>query len=516
MITWDPSNHWYNIPADRVRKSPWVYNRGASSFLVPGFAVEEYGVTPGSAVATKKMAANKWQPLDLATLPVSLWDFQGEDVLSLLSGPWGEWAQVGLGKTVIALSAYHVLHSQGLVDGMIVVGPESASHAWVGESSDTTQHFGLKGYTVKAGCKKWPTGGVIFVSYDKIFRPAYSRELLQRIRSGRWIMCCDEAHMIGSGKRFQTIDLWSRFVKWRWLLTGTPVSNYPDKLYTLWRVLTGNDCTRDQWDSWFQRADGTWHKARLEKLGRYFRSISKVRTRREVAPHLPPVTIRTISVALTGEQRSAYDGMIRRQEAVVDGEKVRGWDWMGVMVHLLSLCSHPELPFKPDHLTMHCAKLEALQEILEGLGDTKCCIWSWHPSVLEWLARVLPYKSVQYHGNTSPAARAKAIHDFNHGDAQLFLGNPAASGSGLNLPAGDVRIFWEAGWSPTHYEQACGRIERGLNYSPKTEYRLVGEHTIEEFVWAKVQAKIDMAQLIMSGKQKPEEYIRGIVQRWVG
>jgi len=520
MITWDPSNHWFHVPAsERMRRSPWAYNRGASSFLVPGFAIEEYGYSLRDAVATHKPNALKWEPLDLVTLPVSLWDFQAEDVLRLLRGAWGEWAQVGLGKTVMALSAYRILREQGHVDGMIVVGPESASHAWAGKSSDTSEYFNETGFRVKAGAKKWPSEGVIFVNYDKIYRPNYSGELLKRIRTGRWIMCLDEAHMVSNGasKRFQTIDLWSRFVRWRWLLTGTPVSNYPDKLWALWKLLTNNDCTAEQWSTWFKHASGEWHKARLGMLGRYLSTISRVRTRKQVAPSLPPTTIRVIRVRMEGPQRSAYDGMIRKQEAVMGDHKVRGWDWMGVMVHLLSLCSHPELPFKPERLTESCAKLEALEEILEGLGETKCCVWSWHPEVLKWLARVLPYKSVQYHGDIGPRAREQAIHEFNNGDAQLFLGNPSAAGAGLNLPAGDVRIYWDASWSPVEYDQSAGRIERGLSYSPKTEYRLVAENSIEEYTWECLARKENLKTAILGGQATAigDTWSKGIAQRWL-
>jgi SNF2 family DNA or RNA helicase len=278
----------------------------------------------------------------------------------------------------------------------------------------------------------------------------------------------------------------------------------------MWRLLTNNDCTFEQWKEWFLKPGGGYHEGRLKMLGEAIKGFSRVRTKKEVAPDLPETTIRVISVNMEGEQEKAYSKIIS------DYMQNPGQTFETMLIHLASVCSHPELPQKPPQLTQECAKLLELRELLEGFGEVKGCIWSWHPSVLQWLARVLPYKSVQYHGQTPPKERERAIHEFNHGNAQIFLGNPSACGTGLNLPNGEWRIFWDCDWSPVEYTQACGRIERGLSYTPRTEYRLVARHSIEEMVWQALEKKENLKELILSGKKvNKETYGEGVIRKWV-
>jgi hypothetical protein len=537
LLTKSPGGHDYAVCVDgnealrkRLRKSPWAYEKSSSSYILPGFALSQLGINPDSAVAQNPLqlvssrragVAGSYVAcdLDIARLCLKrpLWKFQREDVLSMCNhGAWGEFAQVGLGKTICTLSAYTILRNAGRVDGLLVLGPESARHSWVGRSSDTNE-FGHPNALVTSG-KPIPTSGVVFCSYDKSYRPQYASELLKRVRDGRWILALDEAHMVSNtSNRFKAISFWAPYCPWRWLLTGTPVSNYPDKFFALWHLLTLSKCTLEQWKLWFQRASGEWNVDRLRGLREYLKRISVVRTRAEVAPYLPKTIVRTINVEMEGEQRTLYHSMISKDSIEMNGEKVRAHDWNTKLVHLSSIAAHPQLPFTGccSHPT---AKLQALQEVLEQLEGEKVVIWSWRPRVLQWLQGVLKDKSVLYVGETTKKGREEAILAFNEDpDVRLFLGNPSAAGAGLNLPVADFCCFLDADWSSVDVDQAMGRIERGIGYKrAKTQIRFVSARTVEATCWEAVERKKGLATHILGGeRQHAEAQRRNIVSMWM-
>ena len=528
MLWVDPQTHTYYLdpaPGSQAQRAlsrgPWAWSRSKQAYAIPGFAVEAYGVHPANATPLPEAPSAAPKPpvpgwLDLAALPLAepLWPFQAADVVQGFLGQraWGEWAEVGLGKTRCALSAYHILKSRQLVDGMLVIGPESARHGWIGPSSDSLLKFNLVGHLVTDG-KPLPREGLIYCSVDKVWRPKYAAELLRRVKTGRWVLCADECHQLSPGSmRFNAIDLWATFCPWRWLLSGTPIANYPDRFFAMWRLLTRNDCSYPQWVEWFCKPDGSWHKQRLLWLQDYMKRVSRVRTRREVAPDLPQTTINTISVPLEGEQRLAYAELLRGA-AIGQGGGGSRMEWLGALAKLSSICSHHELQGEDRRPSARVAKLDVLEGLLEGSGDAQTIIWSWHPGTLDWLARVLPYTAVTYHGGTSPKDRERAIAVFNSGQARLFLGNPSAAGVGLNLPNANIRVFWDSDFSPTDVQQAAGRNERGLMHEPKIEYRLVAQGTVEELAWESQVRKENLRALILGGKQQPETVGKGILQR---
>lgn len=121
-------------------------------------------------------------------------------------------------------------------------------------------------------------------------------------------------------------------------------------------------------------------------------------------------------------------------------------------------------------------KMDAVIEMLKNKKPTeKTIIWTcWVPIIKELAARcdAAGIKAVTYFGGTSDDARDKAVKDFNTDfDTKVFIGNPAAGGTGLNLPGynpdwtdaeeqntnADHVIFYACNWSMIHRSQAEGR-----------------------------------------------------------
>lgn len=496
-------------------RAPSKFNRHRGVLLVPEFAA---GALQGLSGAKSWLHGSLYSEPDSDPLAVlecpfvdRLYPFQRKAVNRMVQpGGFGLWLDCGLGKSPTILAAYSILRARKKVQGMVVLGPNVASQVWTGEKSLSMQWAGEKGHEIKTGDRRYPPSeGILFCSHSKVFRRPYQTWLEERIRSGLWILCVDEAQMIAGemSRRFEVLQQWAQFAPWRWLASGTPVSNYPDSFRGLYKVMTRANFDPDQFLKWFKKPTGEYYQTRLEDFGKVLRRDSVRVTKAEAAPWLPPRTNQVLTVELRGRQRGLYDEFVKENRVVLQAAEkewtVQGRNVFSRLARLTGLATHPGMlgDACPDQ---DLAKLETVLELLSGVGDQKVVIWSWHPWVLDWLRERLPFPAVRYHGGVPEAERRQAAHSFNTDPGtRIFLGNPSAAGTALSLGAGTVAIYWDMGWRWVDYFQAGERIDRITRTLPITQYVLLGKGTVEEYMWEKVQLKIDL-QGLMFGTSSPE------------
>lgn len=422
----------------------------------------------------------------------------------------GEFVVTHNSPTIMA--AYTALKAAGRVRGMIVLGPNVASQIWTGEGSLLHEWTGEKGWEIKTGDRRYPPSeGVIFCSHSKTFRKPYQTWVEERIRSGLWILCIDEAQMIAGemSRRFEVIRVWAQFAPWRWLASGTPVSNYPDSFRGLYSIMTRANFDPHAFQRWFKpSAAGGYVEKRLQDFGRILRRDSLRVTKSEAAPWLPPRTNQVLTVALKGRQKDLYAEFVQQGRVMLQSAekewslKARGA--FSELSRLTGLATHPGMLGDncPD---AEIAKLDTVRDLLKTTGDQKVVIWSWHPWVLDWIREMLGEGCVVYHGKIREQEKKEAVRRFNTDPAvKVFLGNPSAAGTALSLGAGTVAIYWDMGWRWVDYFQAGERIDRITRTMPITQYVLLGKGTIEEYMWEKVCLKIDL-QALMFGTT-PQEF----------
>jgi len=165
------------------------------------------------------------------------------------------------------------------------------------------------------------------------------------------------------------------------------------------------------------------------------------------------------------------------------------------------------LPFTPN------PKIDALLEILSEKGpNEKTLVWAcWRPDIAAISAALseASYGHVTYHGGTSDDARQAAEYAYNHDvSTRVFIGNPAAGGTGLNLlgyPPGEVNghatnttqvIYFSQNWSPTARSQSEDRAHRRGTRQHVQITDLCVPGTIDEEIRARVLAKRQTADQI--------------------
>lgn len=95
--------------------------------------------------------------------------------------------------------------------------------------------------------------------------------------------------------------------------------------------------------------------------------------------------------------------------------------------------------------------------------DGNVILWCWYRAELIEYARMLRERgvtSVTYSGQTKPHEKVKNEADFNEGRAQVFIGQIAAAGLGLNLPTARTMVYVTRSYDTEGFIQSLDRNSR--------------------------------------------------------
>ena len=155
---------------------------------------------------------------------------------------------------------------------------------------------------------------------------------------------------------------------------------------------------------------------------------------------------------------------------------------------------------EPTELTRSADRMAACEDLLEDV-QWPVVIWASFREELSQLERRLTaagHRVVTYHGGTAHGARQEAVDSFQSGDADVFLGHPAAAGTGLTLTRAHTVVYYSCSFSLEERSQSEDRTHRIGTHHPVVYIDLVGAGTIDEDIAASLQRKAAVAEEIMA------------------
>lgn len=363
-----------------------------------------------------------------------------------------------------------------------------------------------------------------------------SWEALQMIE---WdLALLDEAHYIKSTrtKRFQTAMKLRDKSQQRLVLTGTPITNTALDLYAQFEFM-GKGYSGFSSEEAFRRFYGVFetgeggHESLVgvqnlpfmqERLARYSYIIRK----EEALPDLPEKQYDVYEIEMQFKQAEYYREVVEKlsieiEADLADDSQPRAMTINNVLTKLLRLAQitsgfiswspiHDELGEQVssggvEYFTPN-PKIEAIREILAAKSwQEKTIIWAcFRPDIayLEAACQADGIDYVSFHGGTSEDERREAERRFNFDPAcKVFIGNPAAGGTGLNLlgyPPGSPEaadtncnhiIYYSQNWSQTARSQSEDRAHRRGTRTNVRITDLVVPKTIDEEIRARVLRK---------------------------
>lgn len=416
---------------------------------------------------------------------------------------------MGLGKTLQAITAItqnKIDHPNAL---SIIVCPTSLVHNWKEEFAKFNPN--LKVLPVDGTPTQRKKLLTEIKSFDAVIT---SYSLLQKDieiykESGFSYAILDEAQHIKNRGTRNAKSVKMIQAKHRLILTGTPIENSLDELWSLFDFLMpGLLSSYDRFVEKYIRSPNQPKGVSIEVLRRKVSPFILRRMKKDVVAELPPVSEITYHCHLSDVQRELYHSYAQSaREELSQLVKREGFD--RVQIHVLAtltrlkqICCHPAIFAKEKAEAGDSSKYDMLLELLQTLieGKHKTVIFSQYTRMLGIMREDFKKMGILFeYLDGSSKNRMAIVKRFNETETiPVFLVSLKAGGSGLNLVGADTVIHYDMWWNPAVESQATDRVHRIGQKNSVSAYKLVTLNSIEEKIVVLQNRKRGIVKKIVS------------------
>ncbi|HEY3451259.1 MAG TPA: DEAD/DEAH box helicase [Myxococcales bacterium] len=402
---------------------------------------------------------------------------------------------MGLGKTLQALCALEL--------PALVVAPTSVVFNWAAEIARFRPSLKVCLYHGPQRVLD-PSADVTLTSYALL---RLDQDALVAAREWGTVLL-DEAQAIKNPDSQVARAAYRVRAKWRVAMTGTPVENRLEELWSQFHFLNpGLLGGRGDFDERYGKPIAAGEAGSAARLRERIRPFVLRRLKREVAPELPPRIEVVERVELGEDERTLYQALYAATREEVVGRLKEGGNVLAALEALLRLrqaCCHPALV--PGQKADSSAKVDQLLELLDEAASDghKALVFSQWTSLLDLIepkleAAKLPF--VRLDGSTLDRAGVVARFQADDGPPVMLV-SLKAGGAGLNLTAADHVFLVDPWWNPAVEDQAADRAHRIGQERPVMVHRMVALGTVEERILALQAEKRAIAEAALSGSDR--------------
>jgi len=427
--------------------------------------------------------------------------------------------EMGTGKTKVAIDNFSYLYQKNLIQLVVVIAPNSVYQNWVKE---TEIHCPVedKNIHVHKVDKKFmfkPGALNIFLMNVEALSHQSGESVLKPIlmNLGRYAMIIlDESTTIKnkSAKRTKAICKLGTMVKYRRILTGSPITKSPLDLYTQCAFLSpallgfksflsfrNRYCMMDQVFIGNDRHILVpKYYINLPELEAKLKTFS-YRVRKDDCLDLPPKTYQQRYVEFSTKQALVYRQMKDQAFAIIQNKEVSFANKLTEIIKLHQVCNgfaktnDGEIVLFED-----CPKLKELLKVIEE-GSGKFIIWANYIHNIETIINVLKKEYgdksvVSIYGDVSVPDRTKAVNEFQTNDnVRFFVGNPTTGGYGLTLTAASYVVYFSNSYNLEVRQQSEDRAHRIGQKKNVTYIDLLMKGSIDMLIVSALQRKIKIS-----------------------
>jgi len=434
----------------------------------------------------------------------TLYGYQQDGVAFLLSRGRALLADdMGVGKTAQAIAAMAFLLRRGEARRVLVICPASLKHQWAREIARFADVPGLS---------------VVVVGGTRVERAAQYADAAQVHVSSYELARMDERDLRALAPDLLILDEAQRIKNWRtrtadavkripsrlaYVLTGTPLENRLDDLYSLLQVVDPHLLgplwcfNRD-----FARLDEAGRPVGYRNLDGLRERLGPVMLRRrkdEVLHELPEIVINRSYLRLTPAQRDLHDdayqhasrllAILRKRplRPIEEQRLMRAFQRMRMACDAAGIVDPKAAPGSP--------KLDELGALLDDLcvqqGEKVVVFSEWErmQALAAEVCQKLKVGHVRLHGGVPSARRGGIIDRFREDpDCKVFLSTDAG-GVGLNLQVARRVINLDLPWNPAVLAQRVARVHRIGQRDSVHAVFLIAEDSFEQRLETTLSAK---------------------------
>lgn len=466
---------------------------------------------------------------------------------------WRRWRDVdrctmfheqGTGKTKLVVDTAAWMRGAGKIDAILVLAPngvhrnfvveemprhwDQRNGAWLGhafQQSKSTNKGTLRDMQALMG-HEFP---VLALSYDALLHegtdaaPGGQEWARRFLKARKVLMVADESGRIKNptAKRTKLAIRASRLAVALRALNGTPVANSPFDVYSqvlfvlpdFWKSkginsYQGFTAQFGQWGTGY--APGPGGPRKFPKLEAYRNLpllqqwLSEVGSRVLKADvlDLPPKLYKRVGFEMTTKQRRLYNELRDECLTMLDGEVVSATLAIKRIGRLQQItCGY--VPTDEDAATLRMVddenpRLDLLREIVRDLPH-KAIVWARYRKDVDLIVEMLRAEKlscVRYDGAVDNDGRSAAIKDFQDGDAQFFVANPAVGSTGFTLHAAQTVVYYSCSYNFEDRLQSEDRAHRIGQVHPVQYIDLVAHDSVDVAIAENLAHKDDVARIV--------------------
>ncbi|NWY02026.1 CHD1L protein, partial [Nothoprocta ornata] len=319
----------------------------------------------------------------------------------------------------------------------------------------------------------------------------------------------DEAHRLKNQSSLLHRTLSEFSVGFNLLLTGTPIQNSLEELYSLLSLIDPDIFPREQVKEFVEYYQGV--EKETKELHNLLQPFLLRRVKSEVAAELPKKVEVVLYHGMSALQRKYYKAILMKDLDAFESETGSKITLQNVLVQLRKCVAHPYLfngvepePFEiGDHIVEASGKLYLLDKLLSFLytGGHRVLLFSQMTQLLDILQDYMDYRGTPCtlrHLRASPSDICHMVF------LCLWVICPEwrrDCGVGMNLTAADTVIFTDSDFNPQNDLQAIARAHRIGQHKPVKIIRLIGRDTVEEIIYRRAASKLRLTNAIVEGGQ---------------
>lgn len=445
-------------------------------------------------------------------------------------------ADVGTGKTKVALDIAYARYATGKINKVLVIGLVSIKYNWqdeiiknLGEKQNIhvleTSGPGKKRYEDWLGSKglQWLIIGVESLSAGSAF------ELCSKFVDKNTMIILDESTSIKTHNSTRTekcIELGKK-VKYKTIMTGTPITQGLIDFYSQFEFLDPNIIGVGDFYSFRNRytvMGGYDNKIiigykNVEELTNILEPYVFQVRKRDVLKDLPESSYINRIVEMTKEQVDLYKELKNNMRIQLEDKTLTVQNVMNMMQRFseitggyISYGVENTNPFTKEKKPIIYQKqrlktapkcIELMNFISECNNDESIIIWAVGKMEIEIIEEALKKKHgenclVLMHGGIKGEERFENLNKFNRGESRFLLGNQKSGGIGLNMTISHIMVYYSNDFSLEKRLQSEGRIERIGQKHTMLYVDIMCKGSIDLKVRAALKDKNDFAEIIRS------------------
>jgi SNF2 family DNA or RNA helicase len=426
----------------------------------------------------------------------------------------------GTGKTKVVIDNSAYLYSKGEISALVVIAPNGVHRNWIREVDthlpDWCEHqityyrSGMNKKEIEAfesvrsskDCLK------IFTFNVEAFTSPKAVHWMEKILLSNDVMLVvDESTRIKTpgAKRTKLITKFGKQVKYKRILTGTPITKNAADVYAQFKFLDPQILGYDSFYSFrnqycvmggFEQRQIIAYK-NLDELSRNVEGHS-FRVLKKDCLDLPPKIYQRHFVEMSERQKKMYNTMKKGFIAELEGNVIEAPEAITRLLRLQQiLCGwFPTENERVQPIDEKNPRIEALKDVLEGI-ESKVIIWARFRADIRAIERLLGDLAVSYHGGVDSDARELAIERFQKDPAiRYFIGTPQAGGTGLTLTAAEYAIYYSNSFDLEQRLQSEDRCHRIGTKNNVTYIDIECQKSIDSKIIKALRDKKNIADII--------------------